>query len=663
MGWAGDARRRAGVLAAVMLCLLLTKDLLWAADPVFGGDIAQIPFVVALFVVPLLFVFPGSQSLLARYRGPTLAVQGVLTWVPFAVFGGRWQVGVGGLLAGLVLLTVSGWVSWLAAGALLAADVAVRAGIVGLPAGVSPPTWAGVLWAGVTFTDLGLAFFGMNRLAQLVGELQEAQDQRTELAVAQERLTAAEDLQAAVGERLDGIAATAAAARQALARDSGSARAQIAAAGSLAREAVAQARAVVATRPGVPRGEPAAPAGGAVIGTRLAWAVLVVVLCGYAAADLIDAAIGHVGSPAIAFLLVGIVVSIALQLHHSRAARQGLQPRAWPLTLGLQAAVAYAFFLPPARTLFTLAPFLAGSLLLLLRGWWRWAAYAAVVASWPVLYATVTLVGIAASDRNALTTLYEGGSVAAVGLLVAGLSWLGGLARELEKLRDELAGMAAQAERLRVARDVHDLLGLGLSAIALKTDLIGKLIGRDARRAAAEIEELSWICAAARADARLVTGDGRRLSFAGEVDAARQILAVAGVRVHVSIPAGPLPAAADEVLAPVLREAITNILRHSAATSAAIALSAAGGTVELAVSNDGTAGVGSAGSADGPTAGRGSGLANLTARVEAARGEMSSRRWEDRFELTARIPFERPLPVSQVSGTGEAVHQDLAPRR
>jgi two-component system, NarL family, sensor histidine kinase DesK len=663
--WAGDARRRASVLAAVVLCLLLAKDVLYATDPIFGGDAAQIPFVVALFVVPLLFVFSGSRSLLARHRGLVLAVQGVLTWVPFAVFGGHWQVGVGGLLAGLVLLTVSGWVSWLAAVALLAADVGVRAGIVGLPAGVAPPAWAGALWAAVAFTDLGLAFFGMIRLAQLVGELQEAQDRRAELAVAEERLKAAEDLQSAVGERLEGIAATAAGARRALARDPGSTRAQIAAAGSVAREAVAQARAVVTTRRGLPQPEPAAaPAGGAVIGTRLAWAVLVVVLCGYAAAGLIDAAEGHAGSRAVAFLVAGIAVSMALQLRHSWAARQGRRPKAWPLTLGLQAVVVYAFFLPPARTLLTLAPFLAGSLLLLLRGWWRWAGYGAVVVSWPVLYATVTLIGITASGRNALTTLYEGGTIAAIGLLVAGLSWLAGLARELERLRDELASMAAQAERLRVARDVHDLLGLGLSAIALKTDLIGKLIGRDDRRAAAEIEELSRICAAARADARLVTGDGRRLSFAGEVDAAREILAVAGVHVQVSIPTRPLPAAADDVLAPVLREAVTNILRHSAATSAAIELSAAGGNIELAVSNDGTAGdADSAGSGDGQTAGPGSGLANLAARVEAAGGEMSSRRWDRRFELTARIPFEDPLPVGPVSGAADAGHQDLPPGR
>jgi two-component system, NarL family, sensor histidine kinase DesK len=666
--WAAEARRRASVLAAAVLSLLLAKDVLFAADPVFGGDTAQIPFVVALFVLPLLFVFPGSRSLLMRRRGLVLAAQAVLTWMPFALFGGRWQVGVGGLLAGLALLTVSGWVSWLAAGALLVADVAVRAGLVGLPQGMTPPAWAGALWAAVAFIDLGLTFFGMIRLVQLVGELREAQDRHAELAVAQERLRAAQDLQWAVGKRLDDIAATATGAQQALARDPVGARAQIAAAGLAAREAVAQARAVVVSRRSPLDREPgAAPAGGAVIGTRLAWVVLVVVLCGYAVAGFIDAVAQHDGSGATTFVVAGDVVCMALQLRHSWAARLGRRPWAWPLTLGLQAAVVYAFFLPPARTLLTLAPFLAGSVLLLLRGWWRWAGYAVVVISWPALYATVPLVGISPTARNAMTTLYEAGSIAAAGLLVAGLSWLAGLARELETLRDQLAGMAAEAERLRFARDVHDLLGLGLSAIALKTDLIGKLIGRDDRQAAAEIDELGRICAAARADTRLVTGAGRRLSFAGEIDAARQILAVAGVQVEVSISAGPLPPAVDDVLAPVLREAVTNILRHSAATSVAIEATAAAGNIGLTVSNDGaTGGAGLAGSGGsrlaesggGLAAGGGSGLANLAARVEAAGGQLSCRFLADSFELTAQIPAHGQLLPEPVTRDAQAGHLD-----
>jgi len=642
----GDVSRRASMLAAAVLCLLLVKDVFYAADPVFGGGAAQVPFVVAVFVTPLLFAFRGPRLVLARFRWPLLAVQAVLTWVPFAVFGRQWQVGVGGLLAGLVLLTVPGLVSWLAAGSLLVADVAVRAGVVGLPPfGVAG--WPRALWASVAFTDLGLAFFGVIRLAQLVGELQDAQDQQAGLAVAAERLTAAGDLQIAVGERLDTIAAMAAAARRALARDPGEARAQVTAAGAAARQVAAQARAITLGRRALPQAEPGAPPpGGAVIGARLAWAVLVVVLCGYATVALIDAAAGY-GPRRTVFVVVGVAASMVLQLHHSWAARQGRRPQAWPVTLGLQAVLAYAFFLPPLGALFTLTPFLAGSVLLLVPGRWRWAGYAAVVVSWPALYATVPLFGTA-SARGALTILYWAVSIAGIGLLVYGLSWLAGMARELEAVRGELAQMAAVRERLRVARDVHDLLGLGLSAIALKTDLIGKLIGRDDDRAAAEIGELGRTCAAARADIRLVTGGGQQLSLATELAVAGQILASAGVQVRARMPAGPPPAPADSALAVVLREAVTNILRHSTATSCTIEAAAGDGATRMTVSNDGVTGRAGPPGGDGSRGpAGGSGLANLTARVQAAGGQLTTRRHGDWFELTVHIPLLGPGAVTE----------------
>jgi two-component system, NarL family, sensor histidine kinase DesK len=655
-GAAGEVPGRASVLAVAVLLLVLcvrVTDILFLHGRVTAAAVIQVCLTVALFAVPVLYPFRRPRRVLVRYRWPVLAMQAVLTWVPFAVFGGAWQVGIGGLLAGLVLLSVPGWASWLAAGALLVADVAVRTWVTGLP---WAPAWSGALWAALTFVDNAAVFFGMVRLVQVVTEVQETQSRGAWLAIAGERQRAAEELRSAVGERLTGIAAAAAAARQVLASDPGRARAQVSAAGTAAREAVAQARALAAGPRRLPRAEPAAAEGGG-IGPRLAWAVLVVVVCGYAVAGLNDAAKDRVGARLIFLLAAGSVLAVVLQLHHSRAARQGGRPRGWPLTLGLQAAVVCAFFLPPVGVLFPVGQFLAGAVLLLVPGRWRWAGYAAVLAGWSVLFAVVPLHGLAAGERSVPVTLYEAVSVGYLGLLAYALSRLAGMARELAALREELARMAAVRERLRVARDVHDLLGLGLSAIALKTDLIGKLIGRDDVLAAAEIEELSRVCAAARAEVRLVTGVQHRLSLAGECAAARQILTSAGVRVHASMPAGPLPAAADEVLAPVLREAVTNILRHSAATCCVIEASAAGGTVRLAVSNDGVIGQpGQPGADDGP--GNGSGLVNLAARVQAAGGCLASRRAEGRFELTAQIPlYGAPGPgavAAPTPGPGQA---------
>ncbi len=159
-----------------------------------------------------------------------------------------------------------------------------------------------------------------------------------------------------------------------------------------------------------------------------------------------------------------------------------------------------------------------------------------------------------------------------------------------------------------------------------------------------------------------MTGDGQRLSLAGEFAAAREILASASIKVHVSIPAGPLPPAADEVLAPVLREAVTNVLRHAAATSCTIEATAVGGVLRLAVSNDGAADqAGPPGSGDGPGAGDGSGLANLTARVHVAGGQLDSRRAGGRFELIAEIPLHSAPSTSAVTGPPAALRPGPVP--
>jgi len=581
-GVAGDARRRATALTVAVMGLLLVVKLSYGAAPVGAGEV---PWVVALFVLPLLYVFSGPRRRLARYRWQVLAVQAALTWVPFAIFGAQWVFGLGGLLAGLVLLLVPGRVSWPAAGLLLAADVAVRATVTGL---VFSPAWLGAVWAVVAFTDDGLFFFGMVRLAQIVGEVEQARAQAASLAVAGERLQAARSLQAAVGQRLAAIASMAAAAQQALSRDTSRARAQIAAAGVAAREAAGRARAVPADRSGQSMpGPAAATAGGAAIGARLASAVLVATLLAYTIWGVSIAVVYHYSLWLGSLLVASYVLSVALQLRHSWAARQGRRSRAWPVTLGLQAVLAYVFFLPALAGFMDLSPFLAGSVLLLAPRRWRWTGYAAVVAGWSVLYAMVPLHGVPAAERGGLWTLYQGADFALAGLAVYGLSRLAGLAAQLEELHTGLARAAVVRERLRIARDVHDLLGLGLSAIALKADLAGALIGRDDARAAAEIGELGRICAAARADARLVTAGGQRLSLAAELAAARQILTSAGIEVQADVPAGPLPPVADDVLGTVLREAVTNVLRHATAAACTIEARARDGAVRLRVSNDG----------------------------------------------------------------------------
>jgi two-component system sensor histidine kinase DesK len=285
--------------------------------------------------------------------------------------------------------------------------------------------------------------------------------------------------------------------------------------------------------------------------------------------------------------------------------------------------------------------FLAGSALLLIPGPLARAAFAAVIASFAVLYSVKPIPGLTPSQQVSVT-VYLTALAAVVGLLVYGLTRLARLAVQLETLRGELARKAVLDERLRVARDTHDLLGLGLSAIALKADLICRLIGRDDARARTEIGELARICAAARADMRQVIGEVRDIPLEAELAAAREVLDSAGIDVRTRITAAPAPDTAAAVLVPVLREAVTNILRHSCASYCTLEMTAEAGLMRLQISNDGSTPVPAA-------AGRaGNGLANLTARVEAAAGRLISGRVGHRFDLVAEIPLAatgRPTPM------------------
>jgi two-component system, NarL family, sensor histidine kinase DesK len=629
----------AGAIAVVVLVLLLIGRVADAtASSADGG--AQAAFVVALFVVPLLYAVPRTRRLLARRRWQALAVQGVLTYVPFAVFGGQWEAGTSGLLAGLVLLTLPGRLSWPLVGGLLAAEVAVLAGLGGLAA----PTWSGVLWVVILFVDDGLVFFGLIRLADIVMESQAARRLLAGLAAARERAAAAEDLRATVGEHLSEIAAMTASARQAFPRSPAVARARIAAAGDAARETVDRIRVTTAGRRRLPWQPPdSAPSGlaaGAAVAPRLAWGIVVTEVCAFGLWTLIDVYLSDIQPDAAAVIVTSVVLGVALQMYHSRPRPDGVLPRAWPVTLAVQVLAAYVpFMVRPVHFVGGLAGFATGSALLLLPGRWRWAGYTAVAAGWVALYAVVPQVGLTPRPGT-FDVLYIAVVTTGVGLLVFGLSQLAAAARRLAALQEEVARAAALAERLRMARDVHDLLGLGLSAIALKTDLISTLIDRKEDRAAAELAELSRICARARADVRLVATESQPPPFGAEVTAARKTLACAGVTVTEELGDRPLPPAADLVLVPVLREAVTNILRHSAATACTIRATAADGVVRLHVGNDG-AGL-------QPPAGErgGHGLANLTTRVRTAGGQLAVRHADGHFHLDVEIPLALADPVS-----------------
>jgi two-component system, NarL family, sensor histidine kinase DesK len=644
--------RDGSVLAVTIVCLTLVTRV---STVIADGLTSQVPVTVALFVLPVLYAASGTRRLVSRHRWMALAVQAALTVLAFAIFATGWQIGVDGLLAGLVLLVLPSRVSWLVAGALLAAEVAVRVLVTGLP---SSPTWYGVVAVAAYYVDDALAFFAPVRLAQIVEEVVAARDTARGLAVATERLDAARSLRTAVGDQMAEISVRTSAARKALRGNTALARAEVSAAGIAARDAVARVRAVSARQlDAVGPGLADRPADRrAVMGARLAWVVLVAVLSVVAIENTGFVATSHDSAQRKTLAIGIIVLAMALQLYHSSAARNGQRARWWPLSLALQTVLAYAFLFPFVHAYVGfLGPLVAGSVLLLLPGWWRWAGYAAVVTSYSLLYALDLPAAASPGGQLLPNIVFAVGLSAELGLLFYGLAWLASLALQLDGLTGQLARMAVVQERLRIARDLHDLLGLGLSAIALKADLVNRLIGSDRDRADAEIGELARICAATRAEIRGVTGDGQRLSLADELVAARQILLAAGIEVRVTITGEQQFAAANDVLAPVLREAVTNVLRHSAAKTCLIQAAGSAGGVSLQVVNDGVTTpppARQASAANKP----GRGLINLAARLEAAGGRFTSGLADGQFHVSAELaaPGAARQQLTDASVIGEA---------
>ncbi|MGY1813655.1 sensor histidine kinase [Blastococcus sp. SYSU D00820] len=201
---------------------------------------------------------------------------------------------------------------------------------------------------------------------------------------------------------------------------------------------------------------------------------------------------------------------------------------------------------------------------------------------------------------------------------------------ELLEAREELARNAVAEERLRFARDLHDLLGHSLSLIALKSELAGRLAGRDPDRARQEMADVEAAARRALAEVRDAVSGYRQVSCAAAIAEARAALTAAGITLRVPPVLPTLPGTVDAVLGWVVREATTNVLRHSGAREVAVAVAREpDGAVTLAVTDDGR----------GPAGPPGAGLAGLEERLAALGGHLDSGPAPGGgFALTARVP-------------------------
>jgi two-component system sensor histidine kinase DesK len=179
--------------------------------------------------------------------------------------------------------------------------------------------------------------------------------------------------------------------------------------------------------------------------------------------------------------------------------------------------------------------------------------------------------------------------VRGLGLDMIGFVRLSDALRELHSAREELARQAVTEERLRMARDLHDLLGHTLSLITLKSELAGRLLEKDPHTASAlqEVHEVERVARQALREVREAVAGYRQRTLSGELDGARQILEATGVVCTVEDEAQLLPPNTDTILAWVVREGVTNVIRHSRAQHCLIRITSADEYVRAEVINDG----------------------------------------------------------------------------
>ncbi|MFI9340475.1 histidine kinase [Streptomyces sp. NPDC052773] len=388
-------------------------------------------------------------------------------------------------------------------------------------------------------------------------------------------------------------------------------------------------------RPGTGRGAPSAAAtaqgrfrGGArdTLAPRLAQGISAVVFSGYGVITLLNVHNAVSGTSALAVCTAAVVVLYAVQVMLTSPGARRWSTRRKALTLGVQAALTIGPLVWLGVAWGSMAGPLGGSFLLILPSRIAWPCYALM----PLL-----IMGWSVSEGvPALETGYFTISTALTGLVIYGMTRLTDLVREVHDTRAEMARMAVTQERLRFARDLHDLLGYSLSAITLKSELIHRLVPVNPERARDEVASVLGVARQALADVRLVASGYRDMSLEAEAESVAEVMAAADVDVRVDIRCGRLHPLVDTVLATALREGVTNILRHSKVQSCTIDVATVGETVRLDLVNDGVTTENQAGSPD-----RGSGLGNLGARLAAIGGELTAGVVPGgRFRLTAVAP-------------------------
>jgi two-component system sensor histidine kinase DesK len=596
-----------------------------------GADLLGVLLPMASYP-PLIALSMRCWSPAVRYR--LFAAVVLLYFLPFPFVGEAWDW-MPWTVAAAALCALPTRIAWpLFVLSVAAAGASVF--LLGYDAAPGQEVQAGLGYMIITADD-GLIVFGLSRLVMAVTRLHQTREELARTALSRERLRLDGELRRLLGGKLQAIAFR---MRTAARQEPGEARHSLREGIELARRTLAEVRATA----GAYRADAPETISPPIESPRLARRVLLAVLVIQCLLVLKSLAYVRPGDwPAFAVAAVLLTVIVILQvLPQSRAVlvAQSLLillplpvvPDAWDRVLSV----------------FT------GKLLLNVRPPRSWAIVGVVLGGHLAWF-------LHRIDRNYLfiddipAALVNFGGHVMIMWLVYCLGRLSGLLTMLEQARHELAEAAVRRERVRIAGDLHDILGFSLSAVALKGEVAEHLLGTDPARARTQITSLGSLVERALVELDSITGDRVELRLSIEIDAAREVLASAGIDAVVRVETGPLPAAVDTALAAVLREGVTNVLRHSQARTCEITVSGTAGGVRLRMVNDGAA---VREGSERPER-RGTGLDSIAARTS---GRVTARhRAGDSFEVLAEFPAPagpgggpegfHPLPGSRLSRT------------
>jgi two-component system, NarL family, sensor histidine kinase DesK len=219
---------------------------------------------------------------------------------------------------------------------------------------------------------------------------------------------------------------------------------------------------------------------------------------------------------------------------------------------------------------------------------------------------------------------------------------------QLRRADEEITRLAAIAERERIARDLHDLLGHTLSVIVLKAELASRLVPADPDRAGQEMRDVEQTARTALGEVRTAVAGYRAKGLGAELVNSQRALASAGVEADATVDLPVLPAEQEAALALALREAVTNVLRHADAHRTSIRARATINDVELEVTDDGR----------GASGRDGAGLSGMRERVRALGGQVDLQSGaadsaRPGTRVFVRLPRTAPHPAVPTAAAGQ----------